>query len=194
MVQASLASDPKLAKDDAIVNASTGAHYIHIDQSPAGAIQILQDNLPDDSSLLHEALHGGKRWGIINIWRPISRIRQNPLAVCDARSVADESLVPTKLTFPPKSTKTQLADASKGDGIEIYYLRWSEGQRWHFKSGMERDEVLFIKCFDSIDESKGIARRCPHSAFPWNDGGEGAKESLRESIETRCLVFWDEQP
>jgi hypothetical protein len=37
------------------------------------------------------------RFAELNIWRPISPVRSTPLAVCDARSIAQSDLVPTKL-------------------------------------------------------------------------------------------------
>ncbi len=49
---------------------------------------------------------------------------------------------------------------------------------------------MIIKCFDSIKDGR-TARRVPHSAFvdPTN-----TNDLKRESIEIRCLVFWEDQP
>jgi hypothetical protein len=52
---------------------------------------------------------------------------------------------------------------------------------------MEPDEALLIKCFDSKTDG-GVSRRAPHSAFQSpNDEGPA-----RESIEVRCVVFWED--
>lgn len=167
------------------------ASYIHIDQTPACALQVLQDSFDNSSSLGRHALENGGRWGIINVWRPISRIQRDPLAVCDARSIDDQDLLPIRILQPPKSAKTQYATTTKGEYMEIYYARYTEGQQWHFVSEMDTDEVLMIKCFDSSTR-EGLARRCPHSAFEYSDSLQSGK-SARESIEVRCLVFWEDQ-
>lgn len=52
---------------------------------------------------------------------------------------------------------------------------------------MRPNEALLIKQFDS--KKSGIART-PHSAF-------FAKEdygATRQSVEVRCLLFWEDQP
>jgi hypothetical protein len=166
------------------------ASYIHIDQTPACALQLLQDSFDTSSAVGRHALENGGRWGIINVWRPISRIRRDPLAVCDARSISDEELRPIKILQPPKDRPTHYATTTKGEYMEIYYARYSEGQQWYYFSDMDTDETLLIKCFDSSTKD-GIARRCPHSAFEWRDGADS--EVPRESIEIRCLVFWEDQ-
>ena len=167
------------------------ARYIHIDQTPACALQLLNDHFDTSTTLGRHALEHGGRWGIINVWRPISRIQRDPLAVCDARSIADDDLLPIRILQPPKTAKTQYATTTKGEYMEIFYARHSEGQRWHFVSEMDTDEVLLIKCFDSSTR-EGLARRCPHSAFEYPES-QGGNRSARESIEIRCLVFWEDQ-
>ena len=153
------------------------ASYIHIDQTPACALQLLQDHFDTSSSIGRHALENGGRWGIINVWRPISRIRRDPLALCDARSIEDSNLMPIRILQPPKDAKTHYATTTKGEYMEIYYARHSHGQKWYIVSGMEPDEVLLIKCFDS-SKKEGLARRCPHSAFEWRESESDRKSSL----------------
>jgi hypothetical protein len=52
---------------------------------------------------------------------------------------------------------------------------------------MQPDEALLIKCFDS--KVDGRARRTPHTAFQTEMDCGGA----RQSVEVRCLVFWEDQ-
>jgi len=184
-------SDPTNADDDKPVSGIFPASYIHIDQTPACALQLLQDHFDTSSALGQHALKNNGRWGIINVWRPISRIRRDPLALCDARTINDQNLIPIKILQPPKSSKTQYATTTKGEYMEIYYAKYTEGQQWYFVSGMESDEVLLIKCYDSSTK-EGRAKRCPHSAFDWTEN-DSDKDSVRESIEIRCLVFWEDQ-
>ncbi len=163
----------------------TPARFIHIDQSNDGAVEVLNDNLPpEDAERLSKS-----RWSIINVWRPIRPISKDPLAVCDSRTVRDEDLIPIPVTLPAKGTG-QYADISAGKGFEIYYARHNPEQTWYYVSAMTPEEVLLIKCFDSIRDGH-TARRVPHSAFTNPD----TKDDLtRESIEVRCLVFYEDQP
>ena len=189
-MQAALQSDLKTSDDTTPVPGIFPASYIHIDQTPACALQVLQDSFDTSSRLGRHALENGGRWGIVNVWRPISPIKRDPLAVCDARSIDDENLLPIRILQPPKDRPTQYATTTKGEYMEIYYARYSEGQQWYFVSEMDKDEVLLIKCFDSTTNPK-TAKRCPHSAFEWRDKLDSG--SPRESIEIRCLVFWEDQ-
>ncbi|OQO03316.1 hypothetical protein B0A48_11572 [Cryoendolithus antarcticus] len=63
-------------------------------------------------------------------------------------------------------------------------LRFREGQRFVWWSGMQVGEVVVIKLFDS--KLDGRASCAPHSAFV-GDGDYG----VRRSVETRVLVFWE---
>lgn len=58
---------------------------------------------------------------------------------------------------------------------------------WHFKYAQRPDEPIFFKNYDSAND--GRARRSPHSAFsnPAHDD-----EPIRESVEVRTLVFYDD--
>ena len=59
--------------------------------------------------------------------------------------------------------------------------------KWYYASSMKPDEALLIKQFDS--SQKVAARRCPHTAFTTEfDNGP-----TRQSMEVRCLVFWEDQ-
>jgi hypothetical protein len=143
---------------------------VHIDQSYAASLSRVAHHLPAEAAAL---LRG--RVQIINVWRPIRPVRRDPLAVADARSVADADLVPTALIYPTR----------RGETLQV---RHAAGQRWYYKSGLEPGEVLLIKCFDS--KTDGRARRVPHSAFEDPGAGEGGE--ARESIEVRALVFHPE--
>ena len=162
----------------------TPARFIHVDFSESGATQILQDNF--DRELGKELTK--TRWSIINVWRPIRPISKDPLAVCDARSARDEDLMPVTSMLPPKGTG-QYADVSGGDKFELFYKRYHPDEQWYYADAMKPHEVLLIKIFDSIKDGK-TARRCPHTAFTKPNTEE---DSTRESIEARCLVFFEDQ-
>lgn len=139
----------------------TPARFIHIDFSNDGAVEIRDDNLPPElKSKLEKS-----RWSIINVWRPIKPISKDPLALCDSLTVRDEDLMPISVTLPTKgNVNKQYSEISKGNHFELYYLRYNPEQMWYYVSDMKPEEVLLLKCYDSIQDGK-TARRVPHSAF-----------------------------
>lgn len=172
-------------EDAASVPNATPARLVHIDQSNDGAVQILHDNVaPDLADKLSKT-----RWAIINVWRPIKPISKDPLAICDARTVRDEDLMPVK-SIPPKSGPSQYRYQTAGTYFELFYAKYNPEQTWYYADSMKPDEVLLIKCFDSLRDGK-TARRAPHSAFTDPDT---ADDVTRESIEIRSLVFFEDQP
>ena len=61
---------------------------------------------------------------------------------------------------------------------------------------MTPEEVMFIKCFDSRSQGQtngrqGVAALTPHTGFV--DPKTPADAKKRESIEVRCLVFYDDE-
>ncbi|GAB1317186.1 7alpha-cephem-methoxylase P8 chain [Madurella fahalii] len=140
----------------------------HVDQSYEGAESLLRWLLPDEADILLK-----KRWQIINAWRPIKTIYKDPLAVADARTIAEEDLVPAKIIYTDHER-------------ESWTIKPSAAHRWYFKYAQRPDEVLLIKCFDSCTD--GVARRAPHSAF---QDPRHVNDAWRESIEIRTMVFYD---
>ncbi|KAL8991767.1 MAG: hypothetical protein Q9169_007668 [Polycauliona sp. 2 TL-2023] len=140
---------------------------VHIDQTLSSAAQRVRFHLPDPVEA-DAALQS--RYRIINVWRPLNPpIAAHPLAFADSTSVPDSALVGIEHRYPDRTGETAA-------------VKYTEGQRWWYWSGMEEGERLLLQCFDS--EGKGA--RVPHSAFvdPRSEEGVG-----RESIEVRALVF-----
>jgi hypothetical protein len=146
---------------------------VHVDHTAKSGPQRVRDLLAEEAQ---ELLRG--RVQIINLWRPIrGPLIDAPLAVCDARTVAFDELVPTDLIYQHRVGET-------------YSVRHSPAHRWYFYPHMRVDEVLLLKCYDS--EIDGRARFAPHTAF--NDPGTPDHAPPRESIELRTLVFHDAPP
>jgi hypothetical protein len=74
---------------------------VHIDQSYSAALSRVPHHLPEEAEKL---LKG--RVQIINVWRPIKTVQRDPLAVAEANSVKDESLVVTELIYPNRRGET----------------------------------------------------------------------------------------
>jgi hypothetical protein len=110
----------------------------------------------------------------INVWRPIAGpVQSNPLAVCDAQSMTSQDFVPTDLIYHDRVG-------------EVYSVAYNPNHRWFYFPHMQRNEVLFLKGFDSA--SDGRARFTAHSSF--DDPTTTPEAPARESIETRTLVFF----
>lgn len=139
---------------------------VHIDQTAKSAAARVHHHLPSEASTLLKS-----RFRIINVWRPLNGpVVASPLAFAASASVPDKAVVPVEHRYPDRTGETA--------GIE-----WSEGQEWHYWSGMSNEERLFLQCFDS----EGTGARVPHTAFVDSRTQEGWPG--RESIEVRALVF-----
>jgi hypothetical protein len=143
---------------------------VHNDYTVKSGPQRVRDLLGDEADALLR-----KRFSVINVWRPIrGPVQDAPLAVSDARSVAEHDLVATDLIYPDRTG-------------EIYYVKFNPEHRWFYAPAMRSDEVMLIKCYDSAAD--GRARFVPHSAFVDPTTPQGA--APRQSIELRTLVFYD---
>ena len=130
------------------------------------------------------ALHGARvperasRVYALNFWRPLSAcVDDNPLAVCDARTVQPEDLLETVVYGYGADTYSW-----HDIGIETFSVSASGRHRWYYYPGMTPDDVLVIKSFDSRGV---IGNACPHASFAHPD----PKEVPRRSIELRVLCF-----
>jgi hypothetical protein len=128
----------------------------------------VREHLPAEAD---ELLKG--RVQVINLWRPIrGPLRDTPLALCDAASVAADDLIASDLIYPNRNGET-------------YSVKFNPDHRWFYFPEMTADEALLLKCYDSATD--GRARFAPHTAFVDPTTPEDALP--RESIELRALVF-----
>ncbi len=125
-----------------------------------------------------------RHFAFVNLWRPIiGPVLDNPLAVCDARSVQPSDFV-----------VTQIQHFGEGDLKiprhvgEIYSVAYRPEHRWFYVSKMQPTEILLLKCFDS--RTDGRARFMPHTGF--KNPACPSEFVPRESIEVRTLVVFDE--
>lgn len=142
---------------------------VHVDYSENSGAQRVRDLLPDEAT---DLLAG--RVQIVNLWRPIrGPVLDTPLAIADARSVEPVDLVPSDLVHRDRVG-------------ESYAVTFNPAHEWFYLSGMQRNETLLFKCYDS--DVTSCSRFTPHSAFIDPTAPPGA--SPRESIELRMLVFY----
>lgn len=161
---------------------------------PPGGNDTLRSLLGDNEALLpaervEQALDQG-RFAIINLWRSIvpEPVATLPLALCDAQTVHPQDLVVFEIHYHDRVG-------------ENYFAKYDPRQRWYYYPNMTRDEALLIKQWDSAGElasSQGAHadintdKPCTfsfHSAF--EDAAAPADAPDRQSIEVRCIVFYD---
>lgn len=148
---------------------------VHIDQTPRSAAQRVRQHVPDEAEA-EELLKG--RYRIVNVWRALSKtsraVTATPLAFAASGSVSESDLVAVEHRYPDR----------KGETAGV---KFGDGQKWFYWSGMVGEERLLLKCADSREGVDGVEGRVPHSAFVDPRTPEGAEG--RESIEVRALVF-----
>jgi len=143
---------------------------VHNDYTEKSGPQRVRDLLGDEADRLLQ-----HRFAVVNVWRPIrGPLRDAPLAVCDARSVAPADFVAADLVYKDRVGET-------------YAVRHNPNHRWLYVPEMRTDEALLLKCYDSAAD--GRARFAPHTAF--EDPTAPADVLPRESIELRTLAFFE---
>ncbi|KAG9888810.1 hypothetical protein KCU94_g16024, partial [Aureobasidium melanogenum] len=178
---------------------------VHVDQTPAAAEIRVRRHLPADEA--EELLKG--RYQIINVWRPIGHNASDfPLAVIDWRTTTQKDFVKVDLLYPKRTDgdnddrgKEVLPDPNSMTSTqgyepkgETYAVAPSDKHKFYYMKDMTPDEVMLLKCFDSRSEwspnsTPGLAHGTPHTAFV--DPQTPADAPGRQSIEVRCLVFYD---
>lgn len=143
---------------------------VHNDYTARSGPQRVRDLLDPAEA----AMRLGHRFAEINVWRPITGpVLESPLAICDARTIAPEDLIPNQLRYRDRNGET-------------YSARFNPRHRWYYFPRMEREEVILLKCYDSAQD--GRARFTIHTAF--DDPTSPPDAPARESIEVRMLLFF----
>ncbi len=145
------------------------AKMVHNDYTFKSAPRRVRNLLPAEAEHLLK-----NRFAEINVWRAIrGPIESSPLALCDARSLGVEDIVPMDLVYRDRVG-------------EIYGFMHNPKHRWYYFPRMERNEAILLKCYDS--KADGRARFTAHTSF--EDPNSPPNAAPRESIEVRALVFW----
>ncbi len=117
----------------------------------------------------------GRRFGSINVWRPLrAPVENDPLVICGWRSLAEADLIRTERHYKDRVGA-------------VYNVVYNADQRWVYFPRMRTDEVVLLKCFDSLTD--GTARWTAHGSF--DNPNAPADAPARESIEIRTLYFFD---
>jgi hypothetical protein len=154
-------------------NNSRPARFVHVDCSDATATSFYARSRPANGRPV-------RRSAQYNVWRALTPPPQDvPLAICDARSVAVEDLIPADAIFD--------RDGTVAFSFEALLIRHNPGQRWVFYSNMRPDEALVFK---TNDTDRNRAHCVPHGAFDNPDCPAGVLP--RASLEMRGIAYWFE--
>ncbi|MEX2454430.1 MAG: CmcJ/NvfI family oxidoreductase [Rhodospirillaceae bacterium] len=142
---------------------------VHNDYTEWSGPQRVRDLLPAEAEDLLK-----RRFAIVQVWRAIRNpIESHPLAICDARSLAEKDLIVSERRYPDRVGQT-------------YQIAHNQDHLWYYFPRMARDEALVFKVFDSALD--GRARFTAHSAFV--DPSSPRDAAPRESIEMRTIAFF----
>lgn len=146
------------------------ARFAHVDVSDETAKGFSLQRIPEGRSHFARAAH-------YNVWRVLSLPPQDvPLALCDARSLTGNELVPADAIF----------DSPSGDwSFEGYVVAHDPRHRWLWFPDMVPQEAIIFKTHDSKAD---VARCVPHVAFDDPECPEDAQP--RASVEIRAIAFW----
>lgn len=153
------------------MNVRPTVHGVHNDYTERSAPRRLRDIVGDAEA----ERRLGKRWAIIQVWRPIrGTVLAEPLGICDGRSIPRQGFIRVERRYKDRTG-------------EVYHIAHHPAHQWYYFPRMERDEALVFKVFDS--DAGQPSRFTAHSAF--DDPGTPAGAPPRESIETRTFAFFD---
>jgi len=148
------------------------ADIVHNDYTARSGIKRLRNHFSDRPDEAERLLRG--RFAIVNVWRSIAGpVYSHPLVLCDATTVRAQDLVSVERRAEERIGELQVA-------------LHDPGQRWYYFPEMQMDEALLFKTFDSATD--GRTRFTIHTSSI--DPGAASSAPPRESIETRCLVFF----
>ncbi|HVH74530.1 MAG TPA: CmcJ/NvfI family oxidoreductase [Stellaceae bacterium] len=142
---------------------------VHNDYTEWSGPQRVRDLLPDEAETLLQ-----RRFAIVQVWRPIRHpVESWPLAIADAQTIAQTSLVVTERHYRDRVGQT-------------FAISYDPKHRWYWFPHMRPDEALIFKTYESARD--GRARWTAHTAFDDPTSPPGARP--RESIEIRSLAFF----
>lgn len=147
---------------------SMPARFVHVDTSVETAAQFAAGAAPEGRAVA--------RYAHFNVWRCFSGAPQDvPLALCDARTVSADDLIPADALFD--------VDGEVRWQFESYIVAHNAAHRWHWFADMTPDEAILFKTSDSA-----LGNIVPHVAF--DNALAPADCHPRASIEMRAVAYW----
>ena len=133
------------------------------ESGPVRVKQLMEDEADDLLS---------RRVAFLNVWKPLNKVEENPLAMCD-------------ITSSPKDDFFKLFLRYRERTGENYVMRHNPQHKWYYFPDMTPDKVITLKTYDSDPDR---AQFVGHSAFTDPTSKEDAP--ARESVEIRTIAFF----
>ena len=133
------------------------------ESGPVRVRQLLQDEAEDLLS---------RRAAFLNVWKPLNKVEENPLAMCDITSSPQDDFFKLYLRYRDRTG-------------ENYVMRHNTEHKWYYFPEMTADKVILLKTYDS---DKNRAQFVGHSAF--KDPTSKPDAPIRESVEIRTIAFF----
>ncbi|EGG10057.1 uncharacterized protein MELLADRAFT_60479 [Melampsora larici-populina 98AG31] len=159
---------------------------IHSDLSPEGAKVVkealqevfMESKDPTDIEIAEKL--GGKGVMILNVWRPIHTVQDNPLGFCKWDSLLEDDAMKWKIG--PTDTE---------NGLQAW--RYRKGQRWVYLREQEPHEVwVFMQHDARAHDGHGI--NIPHASFTLQGDQNQVQPSTRMSFETAIIALVEPPP
>lgn len=158
----------KKITDETNTTARAPVSLVHCDYTAESGPLRVQQLLPSEAESLLS-----NRVAFYNIWKPLYRVEENPLAMSDVTTSPSEDFFQLYLRYRDRTG-------------ENYVMRYNDQHKWWYFPGMEDDKVIVLKTYDS---DEGRARFVGHSAFVDPRSKEDARP--RESVEIRTIAFFE---
>ena len=157
----------KALTDQSNTSQRAPVRLVHCDYTSESAPLRVKQLLPDEASHLLQS-----RVAFVNVWKPLNRVEENPLAMCDVASAPPEDFFKLYLRYKDRTG-------------ENYVMRHSDRHQWYYFPDMEKDQTILLKTYDS-DTSR--AQFVGHTAF--DDPTSSPNAVPRESCEIRTICFF----
>jgi glutathione S-transferase len=159
--------EAKKLTDEVQTSQRAPVRLVHCDYTnesgPLRVRQLLKDEADDLLS---------RRVAFLNVWKPLAKVEEMPLAMCDVTSSPNVDFFKLFLRYRDRTG-------------ENYVMRYSPEHMWYYFPDMNADHCILLKTYDS-DEHR--ARFVGHTAF--EDPTSKPEAQYRESVEIRTIAFF----
>ena len=149
----------------------------HIDHNEPTVRHFVTTLVPEAEA---EELLERKRFMLVNVWRPITPVERDPLALCDASTITRADLFPAKIYggigSDPNDPEKFVAEG--------WSVTWNDNHRWYYVPEMQPGEAL---AFRLMDTDLSMPQFTAHAAFA--DPSARADAPARQSFEIRTICF-----
>lgn len=160
------------------------AYRVHIDQTPQGALSVVQFMFPD----LADEIRNGS-FQVINVWRPLTPVQRDPLMVADTAEMPPEDLLLINRKYYNGLHSSNFiikydGRPATGDGPTDGLSSDGKHSWWYIGDQQPTEALIFSS--SGFRDGRAITGAA-HGAFCLPDQDQ---YSARQSIECRCVAIY----